>query len=338
MAQIKLSLLYLCGIAGYPMSQLLDEHERRRCEARLKAYQCYILSNRQIAAAMAAFEREWNGLQDPASKDYIIDVRKLINRAVDKLESKFTLRTLTPAGPAQKVAKQIILEAADIVAAGYTEDCYAMVKGFRAHWVEHRFFTSIKQAVLHRQRLKELLDDHNATVQYLAKKFKQHCKGLRYHSLRMRVPLTETQKQQRVTYCQDMLSRLSANPDYLLDIYWMDECTIWVGKDLISDKLHVWSYRASTEGLAPQPNELFRRGSSFKINILLVVNARHGCTHVEVLTGTKGITDTERFSVGMQHVMAQRTLLPGGPKYKVINRRQSNGWRNGSSTAHRRAH
>ena len=308
------------------MSDLLDEREKRRCEARLKAYQCYILSDRQISAAIAAFETAWNKLQEPTSEDYIVDVRKLINRAVEKLENKFTLRTLPPPGPAEKISKKTILEAADILAAGYMQDHYAYANGQRVHWVEHRFFTSIKSAALRSKRLGDILTDHDVTVHYLADKFKKYCRGLRYHNLRMHVPLTDEQKKKRKSYCDDMLFRLSGNPDYLLDVHWMDECTIWIGKDLISDKLHVWSYRATTEGLAPEPNELFKKGNSFKINLLLVVNARTGCTHVEVLTGTAGITDTQRFSAGMQQVMLQRSLLPPGPKYKVISDTPYNWW------------
>jgi hypothetical protein len=303
------------------MSDLLDEREKQRCEARLKAYQCYILSDRQISAAMALFEKTWNSLQDPLSDSYTVDVRKLINRAVQKLETLYTLRTLPPPGPPEKITKKIILEAADIVAAGYMQDYYAYVNGQRVHWVEHRFFTTIKQAALHNKRLADILDDHHATVDYLAKKFHKWCKGLRYHNLRFRVPLTVQQMKKRITYCKEMIRVLAHNPDYLLDIHWMDESTIWIGKDLISNKLHVWSYRATTEGVAPEPNELFKKSNSFKINILLVVNARTGCTHAEVLTGTAGITDTQRFTDGMQQVMAQRSLLPGGPRYKVISGR-----------------
>lgn len=305
------------------MSDLLTDQEKRRCEARLKAYQCYILNERQIAAAMTAFEKEWNSVQDPKFGEVFTDVRKLILRAVEKLESKFTLRTLTPPGPAEKITKQIILEAADIVAAGYMQDCYAEVNGKRYHFVEHRFFTSIKQAVLHNKRLADILEKHDTTPKYLAAKFRKHCTGLHYHRLRMRCALTAKQMESRVTYCKEMLRVLELDPDFLRDIHWMDECTIWIGKDLISEKLHVWSYRSDTDGMAPEPNELFKSGKSFKVNLLLVVNARTGCTHAEVLTGTAGIRPADRYTTGMQHVMAQRSMMLGNPTYKVITSRQS---------------
>ena len=304
------------------MSDLLGEREKRRCEARLKAYQCYILNNRQIATAIAAFEKEWNSLQDPTTEDYIVDVRKLITRAVEKLESKFTLRTLAAPGPKEKITKKIILEAADIVAAGYMQDCYAFVNGEPLHFTEHKFFTTIKEAALRNKQLAQILELHHASTKHLAAKFRKYCTGLHYHNLRMRVPLTPKQMQARIKYCIEMLAKLENDPDYLLDIHWMDECTIWIGKDLISDKLHVWSYRHDTEGVSPQPNPLFVRNKSFKINLLLVVNARQGCIHAEVLTGTAGIGQAERFTTGMQQVMLQRCMMLGDPKYKVISSRQ----------------
>ena len=61
------------------MSDLLNDQEKRRSEARLKAYQCYILNNRQTAEASAVFEKEWNSLQDPATGYYINAVHKLMN-------------------------------------------------------------------------------------------------------------------------------------------------------------------------------------------------------------------------------------------------------------------
>lgn len=303
------------------MSEVLTPLEQQRCEARLKAYQCYIHSDADMAAAMLDFERLWNKVQEPGKGFVIADTRKFIKRAVNKLESKFTLRTLTPPGPPEKITKKIILEAADIVAAGYMQDVYVYVNNERHHFTEHKFFTSLQQAVLHDTRLAAILEKHRVSVKYMAAKFRKHCLGLHYHNLRMRVVLTVTQMKLRVKYCQDMLAKLDLNPDYLLDMHWMDECTIWIGQDEISKKLHVWSYRHDDEGLSPEPNELFKRSKSFKINLLLVVNARHGCIHAEFLTGTAGLGPLDRATIGMKQVMLERVLMLGSASYKVISSR-----------------
>ena len=87
----------------------------------------------------------------------------------------------------------------------------------------------------------------------MAAKFRKHCPGLHYHNLRMSCALTVTQMESRVTYCKDMLPGLELDPDFLRDMHWMDECTIWIGQDVISEKLHVWSYRSDTDGMHPNP-------------------------------------------------------------------------------------
>lgn len=90
-----------------------------------------------------------------------------------------------------------------------------------------------------------------------------------------------------------------------------------MGRDLISKKLRVWSYRSDTDGQPPEPNPLFAKHHCFKINILLVVNARTGCTHVEVLTGTALPNPAWRDTPGMQATMGQRAMYSRDPRYKV---------------------
>lgn len=65
------------------------------------------------------------------------------------------------------------------------------------------------------------------------------------------------------------------------------------------------------------PNKLFAKQNSFKIHILLVVNGRTGCTHVEVLTGTHGIPQDWRHTDGMRAIMRQRKEERGDAAYKV---------------------
>lgn len=304
-------------------SDQLTEVEKRRCEARLKAYECYIKHDKQMPAAIAAFEQEWNSQHEGDDDNHYTNVRSFILRAVDKLQTHYTLRTLSPPGPTEKVPAAIVKEAADIVARGHTLECMITKGGNTYVYYEHRYFTSVKQAILHSGQLADIVKEYKVGVKYLLKKFRKYCPDLQYHALYMRDTLKQSVLKERSAYGRNMLTKIDpivGRADYLLDIHWMDECTIWVGKDLIKDRLHVWSYRSKTEGHAPEPNPLFNAGKSFKVNILLVVNGRTGCTHAEILTGTQGIPPDFRHTDGMCDVIkVRKSATPGidGWKYKV---------------------
>lgn len=191
------------------------------------------------------------------SAEPISDVYRLIKRAVEKLETTFTLWTLAAPGPLEKVSEEEILRAADIVAAGYIEVLELIQGGIRYEYIEHRYYTSIKQAVLKSEYLANLLERYDVSIAYLLRKIKEKRSDLQYHTLYMRQPLPEQTIKQCNMYSEQMLNNIDpavGRSDYLLDIHWMDECTIHVGKDLIQNKLHVWSYRQDTDGAAPEPN------------------------------------------------------------------------------------
>lgn len=295
------------------MSDRLTEYEQRRCEARLTAYNCYVVNRGSMQRAMPQFVRKWNDQEEAGSKHIIKDVRRFIQHSVDKLQQNFTLRTLRPHGANEKVPTEVIRECGEIIAQGYAHLCTITVDGITYQYREHRFFTSLKEAVTHSERLAQVLEQYNINTRYLRKKLRKYCPGLVYHALRMGQTLTKKQMQQRSEYAAEMLRRLRLNPRCLLDIHFMDECTIWIGKDLISNKLHVWSYKADTEGAPPVPNPIFVRSRSFKVNILLVVNGRTGHTYAEFLTGTAGLGPDGRHHAEMNQTVRQ---LPG-QKYKV---------------------
>lgn len=299
------------------MAEELTPQEKQACKARLCGYQCYLENGRDMPAAIAAFNERWNSQFDENSEDYIGDVRKLIKAAVKKLETRFTLRTLKPPGPPEKIPKATIIECGDIIAKGHLQPCSVVRNGVTYEWLEHRYFTSLRDAICRSEALADILEQYDADTSYLRRKLRKHCRGLTYHGVHMRQLLSKKIMQQRVLYGKEMLSLLQADEDMLLDVHWMDECSIWVGKDLIADKLHVWSYRADTEGQPPEPNPLFNKKSSFKISILLVVNGRTGCTHVEVLTGTSRISPVWRHTPGMQATMTTRAMQYGDARYKV---------------------
>lgn len=295
------------------MSHLLTEWEKRRCEARLTAYNCFILNSGRMNLAISQFTRKWNDQEDDDSKHKIRDVRKFIKRAVQKLQDDYTLRTTQPTGAHEKVPADIIIECGQLIAEGYAQLCTVEVDGITYQYRDHRYFTSLKDAITSTPRLAEVMEQYDIKVPYLRRKLHKYCPKLVYHALRMRQPLTKQHLEQRSEYAAEMLRRLRLYPRCLLDIHFMDECTIWVGKDLISNRLHVWSYKAATEGAPPVPNPLFVRGRNFKVNILLVVNGRTGHTYTEFLTGTAGLE-----SAGRHHAEINECVkwLPGHT-YKV---------------------
>lgn len=146
------------------------------------------------------------------------------------METDYTLRTLTPTGRPQKMRQGLIVQCGDIIAKGYMQPCSTLRGGRFYHWLEHRYFTSIRDAVTRTAWPADTLERHKASIHYLRGKLHKYCPGLVYRSLRMRQPLTKKILQQRMTYGKDMLALLGANSDALLDIHWMDECTIgWAG-------------------------------------------------------------------------------------------------------------
>jgi hypothetical protein len=88
----------------------------------------------------------------------------------------------------------------------------------------------------------------------------------------MKDVLSDSVKKQRMDYATDMLFRLKGQPNFLKHVYFMDECRIWVGRNL-QGKVMVWSHRGDFEGELPILNELLGHHKGFKINLLLVVNA-----------------------------------------------------------------
>jgi len=308
--------LHVCRCEMRASVDQLSEQKKDKYKARLEAVKCFYQNNESMKAAMDAFKKRWNDTaQQPIS-----DVRSFIKAAKEKLEDLFTLWDVTPGGPKEKVSEEEILVAADILALGYIQLSVVIQGSVVFEYYEHRFFTSIREAILHSEYLANLLDRYDVSSSYLLRKIKKYRKDLTYHTLYMRQPLPQTTINKRIKYSEQMLQRIDpavGRSDYLYDIHWMDECTIHVGKDLIQNKLHVWSYRHDTEGDAPEPNPLFARSKSFKVNILLVVNGRTGCTHVEILTGTEGIPADYRHTQEMQQVVHLRKAAEPDWRYMV---------------------
>ncbi len=288
------------------MKRGLSENETQLCLRRKTAYDCFIACGRQMPAAIAAFSEQWNTQRDKGDKYYASDVRNLIKRAVAAMDTRYSLRTVPPPGPQPKAPKEVMVQIGGIVGAGHTQNCVFKVDNLLIQYIEHRHFTSLVDAQMHSPTMAALMKQYKMDTEYVRKKIHQYCPQLVWRALRMRRPLKLPTMQQRAALGQDMLHRIQAQPDYLQDVHFMDECTIWVGKDLVSEKLHVWCYRSVADGEPPAPNPLFLRERSFKVNLLLVVSGRDGCTYAEILSGTQGIDPAWRDTLGMQVKMLER--------------------------------
>lgn len=290
----------------------MEEQDDKRLQSRCKAVECYWRCQEVMPAAIALFEKEWNSKLDPTDTYYIGDVRGFISYNVAKLQKKFTLWDLKATGRPTTVPDAVAKECADLLAAGYLQKRYAMEPTVTYMYYEHCWFTSMRDAVMQTPKLQQVLEQYDVSADHLLRRMHQVDPQLVYGPLHMKGVLPEATKQQRVFYSQTMLWKLAANPDYLLDVFWMDECRIWVGRDLFG-RLKVWSHRGDMEGEPPEPNPFMGRGKSFKINLLLVVNAWHGCVWAELLSGTTGLAAGSRHNPEMRAVMQLRNNQP----YKV---------------------
>ena len=288
------------------MSKALSAKETQLCLGRKTAYDCYVACGARMPAAIAAFSKQWNEQRSKDDEYYVSDVRNLIKRSVAAATSRFSWRTVPPPGPEPKAPKEVMVEIGGIVGAGHMQDCIFRLDNVQYQYTEHRNFTSLTDARMHSTKMDNYMTEYGMSLEYVRKKLHQYCPQLVWRTLRMRRPLPIKTMEQRSALGKDMLHRLELEPDYLTDVHYMDECTIWVGKDLVSEKLHVWCYRGDTDGQPPAPNPLFIRGRSFKVNLLLVVSGRDGCTYAEILSGTQDIDPAWRDTPGMQLKMLER--------------------------------
>lgn len=309
----------MCAYSGIMQYPHLTEAEKTHCESRVTAVQCYWRCDGNLPKAIALFKAQWNKQYDADSEFYIREVRKFITYNVAKLEKRFTLLDIQEGGRPTTVPNEVALECAELLAAGYFQERYAQQGAERIRYLEHCWFTSMRDAVMSTARLQQVLEQYDVTTDHLLRRMHQVDKKLVYGPVQMKGVMPEHAKKKRVFYSVDLLSKLQANPDNLLDVFFMDECRIWIGRDLCG-KLRVWSHRGDMEGEPPEANQFMGRGKGFKTNLLLVVNARHGCVWAELLQGTTGLKPQDRHNAAMRAMMQQRGYQP----YKVsyLNRMQ----------------
>lgn len=281
-------------------------------QARLAAVKAFYGAGCNSRRAVEAFESGWNAQHGKADPMHISGVRQFINYHVTKLESQYTLLTSQPPGRPPLIPDEEVRRAAEILASGHWVQTSMEVDNKDIEYLHWCRYTSIKEAIMHNQYLSALCTQYNVGADHLRRRLHEVDPDLQYGPLPMKDVLSDSVKQQREQYARDMLHRLQYQPDFLKSVYFMDECRIWVGRNL-QGQVMVWSHRGDFEGEPPVANELLGHHKGFKINLLLVVNAQRGVVWKEFLSGTAGLADDERYNPEMAEVMRRR----GGQPYKV---------------------
>lgn len=276
--------------------------------------QCFYANEGKLPDAVRALNEKWNNKFSPGSPEYIEDPYGFIKDNVHKLETRFTLLDIKPSGRPPIFPDGVAKECAVLLSSGYWQTRFTFEGGGPVEHQEWCRFTSLRDAISHLPRLQQVMHDYGVDAQQLLKRMEQVVPQLHYGPVPMKVALSDATKQQRVNYCTNMLHNLRANPDFLLDVYMMDECRIWVGQDLITKRLKVWSMRGDMEGQPPLSNVLFDKNKSFKINLVLVVNPRHGAVWWEYCSGTDCMAAGDRRNPEMSTLLSQKH---DGPIYKV---------------------
>lgn len=295
---------------------VMEDPPELQLQARLCAVQCMFRHGAEMPhvpdEAVQMFEEQWNSRFSPGDPGHILDVPKFMRYNVRKLQTSFTLRNIHHGGHLPHLPDKDARRAAAILAEGYMQTRYILQPPNYVEYQEHAYFTSIRDAVGRTQELQDMVDKYEISLSTLLRRCHEVDPQLQWRHLPMKRTLPAETMWARVAFGNGMTWRLLTAPLLLYDVFFMDECTIWVGRDEFK-KLCVWCHRGEFEGKPPVPNKWLGRGNPFKISFLLVVSARYGCVYFELLTGTKDLEKDGRFNPEWDAIMAQRNYQP----YKV---------------------
>jgi hypothetical protein len=283
--------------------------------AGIDSYMAALEQGLSIAGAAKIYDINWylpnhKGAEESTSRGI-----HYINYQLRKLFESGTLRNIADHPRPPKMADAQVREAADILAAGYSQPCINNNAGIVEEYYEQRHFTSMAQAARMSTQLQSLMEEYDVTSRYLLTRMHEVCPDLVYSALPMKLELTSAQKQARQEDAALMLARHAADPSYLRHIIWGDETRIYIGKEL-SGKLKVYHYRRGTDGVSPMECPHFNKANSIRLDVLLFVSPVWGGCHVEFLTGTTGIEEQGRHTTGMQEAMTRRAA-GGEDVYKM---------------------
>lgn len=271
-------------------------------QARVCAVRCYYKADGNMAAAMKAFEEQWNEVH---TTHRIKDTRNFIQLSVRKLEVSFDLHDAGGQGRRRTLSDDAALECAEIIAKGFLQQHVVIDGGVTREYDEWKQYTSLPVALQMSAPLRALTTDKGMKPEYVQGRLHDVAPWLTYGVLPMKLPLSSTVVDARLQYCRRMLKRIERDPDFLKRVFWVDECRIWFNKDL-AGKLRVWYDRRKLAGQPPEENPMFDLHGSKRIDFLLILNARLGFVYVEFLTGTTDIDIMGRHNPAMREHVARR--------------------------------
>jgi hypothetical protein len=268
-----------------------------------------------MADAALIYDVRWNKPHNAGASQSDSARHHFIRYQLDKLFECGTLRNLADHPRPPKMPDAQVREAADILAAGYSQPCTHDSAGIVNTYYEQRHFTSMAEATRMSPQLQSLMAEYDVTSRYLLTRMHEVCPDLVYSALPMKIELSRAQKLARQEHAALMLARHQADPNYLKHIIWGDETRIYIGKEL-NGKLKVYHYRRGTDGVSPEECPYFNKDNTLRLDMLLFVSAHWGVCHVEFLTGTTGIETDDHYTTAMQQVMRLRKASGDGV-YKV---------------------
>lgn len=295
----------------------MGPHDKERLEARYFACTCFWQNWGDLSEAVRQFEAEWN-----ADREHpISDVRSFIKYWKDNFKNHYTVLDAGGQGRPKIMPDDAVAEIAKIIAAGYDVQRSFEDEGQQHEYIEHLRFASLQEAIAHSPRIQELQRQHpakgddTAQAKYLLRRLHEVVPSLTYGRLHMKAPLSPDDKQWRAEYAAELLAWLEEEPDVLEDFFWVDECSVWLNKHECG-KLMVWYDTHDMNGTPPTENVFVSRKESMKLEIILIVSARHGCVWVEFLTGTTDLEQDGYYNQSMRDNMEDRKRLGLGC-YKV---------------------
>ena len=177
------------------------------------------------------------------------------------------------------------------------ECCGLIERGYINENHEHRYFTSMRHALLLCPRLKQILGGTRLTQQQMLRRIKAACPELTRRTLRFVRVLSPATKRERAAYAARMLRMVATTPNgpdatelrrYLARFMWIDSKIVYVvPKDCLV-------YAPADADLYIEDHRLPRSKTQIrKINYYVVVNAVLGPVYFKVVTGTTHITQID---------------------------------------------
>uniref|UniRef100_A0A383W1V5 Uncharacterized protein n=1 Tax=Tetradesmus obliquus TaxID=3088 RepID=A0A383W1V5_TETOB len=192
------------------------------------------------------FHDKWNKHHPPGTSGNVgpssSAVRQFLTYNYSKLQREFTLLDLSGGGHAAALPDAEAKQCASILAAGHLQQQYVLWEDRSILYIEHVYFTSIRDAVRNSPFLQQVCEDHNISLDHLLRRCKEADPDSVYRHLPMKRALAAATTQLRAAFGGQQLSWLGRLPTLLHDTFYMDECTVWVGKDMMG-KLMVWCHK-----------------------------------------------------------------------------------------------